>query len=871
MLSSNDIRRLFLDYFTQQGHTEVASSSLVPGTDPTLLFTNAGMVQFKHVFLGQDKRHYSRATTSQRCVRAGGKHNDLDNVGYTARHHTFFEMLGNFSFGDYFKKEAIQFSWDFLTNVVKLPPEKLWVTVFEDDQDAATIWLDDIGIDPKRFAYIGEKDNFWSMGDTGPCGPCTEIFYDHGADIAGGPPGSADEDGDRFIEIWNLVFMEYNRDSKGKLNPLPKPSVDTGMGLERLTAILQGVHDNYHIDIFQHLIKTMARIAHCDDLNAKALRVIADHIRSACFLMVDGVVPANEGRGYVLRRIIRRAVRHGHQLGVNERFFYKLVQPLIDMMGDAYPELAAEQTNIETMLKAEETQFAKTLNQGLAILDAAIQQLEDDTIPGELVFKLYDTYGFPMDLTADIAKEHHLNIDIQGFEAHMDAQRARARQAGKFKHDYTQHQHITHDTEFLGYQQLHVESPVQALIYNGEDVTTLTKGQEGTVILAASPFYAESGGQMGDTGILQWQTGEFLVEDTQKHGNAILHHGKVNQGSMTLGTNVNANVDQHARQNTVLNHSATHLLHAALRDLLGNTVTQKGSLVAPTHLRFDFAYPNALDQDTLNTIERTVNQLIRDNIEGKIEVMSLDEAKARGAIALFGEKYGDTVRMLSFGDTSIELCGGTHVKRTGDIGLFKITAESSIASGIRRIEALTGDTAIQFIQEQEGRQKEIASMLNIKSTQVTPRIEELLDKHRKQKRDIKALQTKLARQSERDLTQNVQRINGMNVIAEQLVGLDANALRSTLDVLKKQLTHAVIVLGCENDGRVSLVAGVTDDLTDQIKAGEVINIAAKEVGGKGGGRADMAQAGGTQPENLNKALAAVVTWISNTNTTFRPD
>ena len=861
MLSSNDIRTKFLNYFAKHGHAIVKSSSLVPGTDPTLLFTNAGMVQFKDVFLGTEARDYTRATSSQRCVRAGGKHNDLDNVGYTARHHTFFEMLGNFSFGDYFKKEAIKFSWDFLINEINLPKEKLWITVYKKDEEAATIWLNDIGIDPARLSYIGEKDNFWSMGDTGPCGPCTEIFYDHGEDIPGGPPGSEDEDADRYIEIWNLVFMQYNRDSAGKLNPLPKPSVDTGMGLERLTAILQGVHNNYHIDIFQHLIQAMANIANTKDLEHKALRVIADHIRSTCFLITDGVSPKNEGRGYVLRRIIRRAVRHGHQLGVTRTFFYQLVQPLIEMMGEAYPELIAQQTKIETLLKQEEEQFAKTLDLGLSILEDAIEQLQGSELPGELVFKLYDTYGFPIDLTADIAKEKGLTLDTEGFDEHMAVQQTRARKAGKFTVDYSNLQDLNHESHFVGYEQLVETSTVQALIHEAQDVVLLEAGQAGSIVLAVSPFYAESGGQVGDRGVLRFNDGEFQVTDTQKYAKAILHLGTLTKGLLKVGMEVEAHVDHDARTKTVLNHSATHLLHAVLRNIFGPEVIQKGSLVAPTHLRFDFSYPKALNQNELNQVEQEVNRLIRENIEGKIELITLEEAKKRGAMALFGEKYGTEVRLLSFGDESIELCGGTHVKRTGDIGLFKITAESSIAAGIRRIEGVTAGAAITLIQDQEARQRALASTLKVKPQNIASRITELVQKDKKQKRDIEQLKHKLATSGGDDLTSKVKTVNGINVLAENVAGLDTKSLRATLDTLKAKLQQAVIVLGCEHEGQVSLVAGVSDDLTHKIKASDIVNFVAKQVGGKGGGRADMAQAGGNKPENLQKALSSVENWV----------
>jgi len=861
MLSTNQIRSLFLRYFTEHQHTLVKSSSLVPSDDPTLLFTNAGMVQFKDVFLGTDRRNYARATSSQCCVRAGGKHNDLDNVGYTARHHTFFEMLGNFSFGDYFKREAIEFAWNFLINEVKLPEDKLWVTVFNKDQEAADIWLNTIGIDPQRLAYIGEKDNFWSMGDTGPCGPCSEIFYDHGPEVPGGPPGSKDEDGDRFIEIWNLVFMEYNRDENGTLTPLPKPSVDTGMGLERLTAILQGVHDNYHIDVFQHLITFMAKIANTRNLDDKALRVIADHIRSCSFLILDGVIPANEGRGYVLRRIIRRAVRHGHQLGVTHTFFYQLVAPLIEIMGEAYPNLLSQQTHIESILKQEEIQFAKTLDQGLKMLETAIAELNGNTLPGELVFKLYDTYGFPMDLTADIAKENQLTIDTKGFDHHMQQQRERARHAGKFKANYATLPPLNHQSEFVGYDQLQTTSNVQALIHEGEDVVLIKPKQEGIVILESSPFYGESGGQVGDIGQLTFKGGTFEVKDTQKHGNALLHHGTLTKGELKVGMQVEAIVNQDARHKTVLNHSATHLLHAVLRQQLGKDVTQKGSLVNPRYLRFDFSCPQALTPEIIDQVEREVNRLIRDNINASVDIMAIDEAKARGAMALFGEKYGEKVRMLSFGEASVELCGGTHVNRTGDIGLFKITQETGVAAGIRRIEAITGEAAINYLQTLDSQQNGLAKQLHVKPDQLSDKVSTLLQKDKTQQRQLQQLKTKLATTGGTNGATKAHSVNDITVLVDRFDDLDAKALRTTLDRLKTQHKRAVIVLACVNEAKISLVAGVTDDLTNTLKAGELINFVAQQVGGKGGGRADMAQAGGDQPENLDQALESVLEWV----------
>ncbi len=854
---SQHLRQLFTDFFKNKGHHVVSSSSLVPGNDPTLLFTNAGMVQFKDTFLGTEKRAYNRATTIQRCVRAGGKHNDLDNVGYTARHHTFFEMMGNFSFGDYFKREAIQYAWEFLTDVLKLPKEKLWITIFEEDQEAEAIWLKEIGIDPNRFSRIGAKDNFWSMGDTGPCGPCTEIFYDHGAEIAGGPPGSPDADGDRYIEIWNLVFMQYNRDAAGTLHPLPKPSVDTGMGLERLAAVVQGVHDNYDIDTFKHLIAAVAKLANTQDLHHKSLRVIADHIRSSAFLIVDGVLPSNEGRGYVLRRIIRRAIRHGHQLGVTQAFFSRLVQPLVEVMGKAYPELTKAASNVESILLREEQQFSKTLDQGLLILKESLAKLKGTVIPGETVFKLYDTYGFPVDLTGDIAREHNLTLDIEGFEKCMEQQRERARSAGKFAMDYNATPKVDCDTKFVGYGQLFETAEVESLLHDNTVVKALASGQAGIVVLPVSPFYAESGGQVGDQGVLAFSGGEFVVQDTQKQGNAVLHVGYVQSGELKIGMLVEAHVDETLRRQTAANHSATHLLHAAMQKILGSHVEQKGSLVNAERLRFDFSHHSPLTTQEWVAIEQLVNEQVRANWLVETVVTTPDEAKKMGAMALFGEKYGDQVRVLRMGGFSSELCGGTHVQRTGEIGLFKLVLTGSVASGIRRIEAMTGAGALQWIQETEQLTQSAMSLLNAGRTDLLARIESAMQKQKQLEHEIDQLKSKLAQHAGNELAAHVKNVKDFQVLAAEVPGVDAKALRELVEQWKTKLGRGIVVLASVDQGKVSLVAGVTKDLVAQYSAGDIVGKLAQQVGGKGGGRADLAQAGGVHPERLAQALMGI--------------
>ncbi len=869
MTTTAEIRNKFLDFFKSKDHEVVASSSLVPGNDPTLLFTNAGMVQFKDVFLGQDKRSYTRATSSQRCVRAGGKHNDLENVGYTARHHTFFEMLGNFSFGDYFKREAINYAWEFLTEVLKLPQEKLWVTVYEEDAEAADIWLNEVGVDPNRFSRIGDKpggkkyesDNFWSMGDTGPCGPCTEIFYDHGEEIFGGPPGTPDEDGDRYIEIWNLVFMQYNRDKSGSMEPLPKPSVDTGMGLERLAAILQNGHSNYDIDLFQALIAAAAKETGCTDLNNSSLKVIADHIRSCAFLIVDGVLPSNEGRGYVLRRIIRRALRHGHKLGQNDLFFNKLVRTLVEQMGEAYPELAQAQADVEKALKLEEQRFAETLDQGMKILDEGIAGMKGNVIPGEMVFKLYDTYGFPVDLTADIARERNLTLDMDGYEKEMEAQRERARSASKFGVDYNDAINTAAVTDFTGYDHLEDESTVEALFRDGEAVDSIEAGDEAVVILGKTPFYAESGGQVGDTGLLQGDNCRFEVMDTQKQGKAFIHIGSLAEGSLKVGDKLKAVIDAERRDATIRNHSATHLMHAALRQVLGEHVQQKGSLVNNERLRFDFSHNEAVKPEQLFQIEQLVNQQIRNNLPTEAEIMAINDAKKKGAMALFGEKYGDEVRVISMGGFSIELCGGVHVKRTGDIGAFKIVGETGIASGVRRIEAITGVAVVDYFNEQSNKINKISSLLKASSDEAEDKLSQVLSKLKAQEKEIAQLKSKMATATGRDLTAEAVDVDGFKVLAVKLEGVDSKSLRDTMDQLKNKLGSAVIVLATAEEGKVSLCAGVTKDLTSRLKAGDLVNMVAAQVGGKGGGRPDMAMAGGSQPENLEAALSSVKTWV----------
>jgi len=869
MTASAELRQKFLDYFKTNGHQVVASSSLVPGNDPTLLFTNAGMVQFKDVFLGRDKRDYKRATSSQRCVRAGGKHNDLENVGYTARHHTFFEMLGNFSFGDYFKQDAIRYAWEFLTREIDLPEDRLWITVYAEDDEAADIWLKQIGVDENRFSRIGDKpggkqyesDNFWAMGDTGPCGPCTEIFYDHGEDIPGGPPGTAEEDGDRYIEIWNLVFMQYNRSSDGELHSLPAPSVDTGMGLERLAAILQGVHNNYDIDLFQHLIKAAADATNTSDLQSKSLRVIADHIRSCAFLITDGVMPSNEGRGYVLRRIIRRASRHGHKLGMTDPFFYKLVAPLEDEMGEAYPELAAASENVMRVLKLEEERFAETLDQGMRILEADISNMDGQTISGETAFRLYDTYGFPIDLTADIARERKLTVDHAGFEVAMDRQRERARTASQFGVDYNQAIDVDEDTVFSGYEKIEQTSKILKLFVEGEQVDQVGVDQRAIIVLDETPFYAESGGQIGDTGKLITDNAVFLVEATQKQGNAFLHIGIMDSGSLNKDDNVHAEINNNLREAIKRNHSATHLMHAALRNVLGDHVQQKGSLVTAERTRFDFSHYEPVSRDQIYAIERQVNAEIMRNIKTADVEMPLEQAKKSGAMALFGEKYDDVVRVVSMGDYSTELCGGTHVKRSGDIGFFKIVAESGIAAGVRRIEAVTGTGAVSWAEQRESQIDVIADTLKSSREEVEDKVRHLVERLREQEKTLVQLKSKMASQAGTDLSEQAEEVNGVNVLTAKLDGADSKALRDTMDQLKNKLGSAAIVLISEDDGKVRVVAGVTKDTTSVIKAGDLVNVAAAEVGGKGGGRPDMAQAGGSQPENINKALNAAKIWL----------
>jgi len=857
-----ELRQAFLDFFRARGHEVVASSSLVPADDPTLLFVNAGMVQFKDVFLGKEQRDYVRAASSQRCVRAGGKHNDLENVGYTARHHTFFEMLGNFSFGDYFKREAIGYAWEFLTQVLQIPAERLWVTVFEEDEEAAGIWLNEIGVDPAHFGRIGAKDNFWSMGETGPCGPCTEIFYDHGAAIPGGPPGSPEADGDRYVEIWNLVFMQYDRDADGNLNPLPRPSVDTGMGIERLAAVMQGVHSNYDIDLFRHLIEAAAAVTGATDLGNTSLRVIADHIRSCAFLIVDGVLPSNEGRGYVLRRIIRRALRHGHKLGINQPFFHRLVAPLHAEMGAAYPELGRQQAHVERILKVEEERFAETLEQGMRILEEDLAALQGTEISGATVFKLYDTYGFPMDLTADIARERGLSIDTAGFEAAMAAQRGRARAASQFTAGAGGDLQIEASTTFTGYEHLADSARVAALFHDGEPVERLETGQAGQAVLDKTPFYAESGGQVGDRGWLESDAVCFEVQDTRKQGKgAFVHSGTLTEGVLRVGDTVNARVDAARRQATVLNHSGTHLLHAALRTVLGEHVQQKGSLVGPDRLRFDFAHYEPLTAAQLAEIENLVNAEIRANAAAETRVMSIEDAMASGAMALFGEKYGSAVRVLSIGDFSVELCGGTHVRHTGDIGLLKIVSETGIASGVRRIEAVTGERALQWVADNEQRLQRISELVKGSREDVDEKVSLVLEKNRALEKELQQLKGRLASSQGTDLASQAVDVDGIKVLAARLDAADNKVLRDTLDQLKNKLGSAAVVLATVNGAKVSLVAGVTRDRTDRIKAGELINVVASQVGGKGGGRPDMAQAGGTRPEHLDAALQSVADWV----------
>jgi alanyl-tRNA synthetase len=865
-MKSAAIREAFIKYFEGKGHTHVASSSLVPGNDPTLLFTNAGMVQFKDAFLGREKRNYVRAVSSQRCVRAGGKHNDLENVGYTARHHTFFEMLGNFSFGDYFKRDAITFAWEFLTSSewMAIPAEKLWVTVYADDEEAYQIWNQEVGVPAERMVRIGDNkggkyasDNFWSMGDTGPCGPCTEIFYDHGEDVFGGPPGSPDEDGDRYIEIWNNVFMQFNRDADGTMAPLPAPSVDTGMGLERISAVMQHVHSNYEIDLFQNLITATAGVLNVSDLEHTSLRVIADHIRSCAFLVSDGVMPSNEGRGYVLRRIIRRAARHGNKLGATAAFFHKLVAPLALEMGEAYPELVIRQAQIEKVLLQEEEQFAKTLEQGMKILEQDLEGLTATQIPGETVFKLYDTYGFPVDLTADIARENGLTLDLDGFESAMEAQRTRARSASNFKVDLSNELALDGETTFCGYQSLADDAIVVAILRDGQRVSSLKEGDAGIIILDRTPFYGESGGQAGDTGFLSAEGVRFEVRDTHKSGGHHLHHGVVLSGVIAEGETLHADVDNDVRQATALNHSATHLLHAALRQVLGEHVSQKGSLVDSQRLRFDFSHFEGVTKQELVEIEGLVNRQIRLNTPVQTEVMDMESAGKRGAMMLFGEKYGDSVRVLSMGgDFSIELCGGTHVQRTGDIGVMRITAESGIAAGVRRIEAVTGAAALAAFDHAENELSHLAGLLKTGREKLGDKVQQLLTQQKQLEKELSALKGKLASSAGNDLMSQVEEINGIKVLATKLDGADAKSLRDTADQLKNKLGSGVLLLAADEGEKVSLVAGVTKDLTDRFKAGDIMKLAAEAVGGKGGGRPDMAQGGGTDSAAIPLALQA---------------
>lgn len=869
--STAEIRQAFLDFFHSKGHQVVASSSLVPHNDPTLLFTNAGMNQFKDVFLGLDKRNYSRATTSQRCVRAGGKHNDLENVGYTARHHTFFEMLGNFSFGDYFKHDAIQFAWELLTSEkwFALPKERLWVTVYESDDEAYEIWEKEVGIPRERIIRIGDNkgapyasDNFWQMGDTGPCGPCTEIFYDHGDHIWGGPPGSPEEDGDRYIEIWNIVFMQFNRQADGTMEPLPKPSVDTGMGLERIAAVLQHVNSNYDIDLFRTLIQAVAKVTGATDLSNKSLRVIADHIRSCAFLIADGVMPSNESRGYVLRRIIRRAVRHGNMLGAKETFFYKLVGPLIDVMGSAGEDLKRQQAQVEQVLKTEEEQFARTLERGLALLDEELAKLSGDTLDGETAFRLYDTYGFPVDLTADVCRERNIKVDEAGFDAAMEEQRRRAREASGFGADYNAMIRVDSASEFKGYDHLELNGKVTALFVDGKAVDAINAGQEAVVVLDQTPFYAESGGQVGDKGELKGANFSFAVEDTQKYGQAIGHIGKLAADSLKVGDAVQADVDEARRARIRLNHSATHLMHAALRQVLGTHVSQKGSLVNDKVLRFDFSHNEAMKPEEIRAVEDLVNAQIRRNLPIETNIMDLEAAKAKGAMALFGEKYDERVRVLSMGDFSTELCGGTHASRTGDIGLFRIISESGTAAGVRRIEAVTGEGAIATVHADSDRLSEVAHLLKGDSNNLADKVRSVLERTRQLEKELQQLKEQAAAQESANISSKAIDVNGVKLLVSELSGVEPKMLRTMVDDLKNQLGSTIIVLATVAEGKVSLIAGVSKDVTDRVKAGELIGMVAQQVGGKGGGRPDMAQAGGTDAAALPAALASVKGWVS---------
>ena len=873
-MKTAELRQAFLDYFKQQGHAIVPSSSLIPADDPTLLFTNAGMNQFKDVFLGREQRDYNRATSSQKCVRAGGKHNDLENVGYTARHHTFFEMLGNFSFGDYFKREAINFAWTFLTDDqwLGLPKDKLWVTVYASDEEAFGIWSQEIGVPEERIVRIGDNkgapyasDNFWQMGDTGPCGPCTEIFYDHGEDVAGGPPGSPDEDGDRYIEIWNVVFMQFNRTADGEMQPLPKPSVDTGMGLERIAAVLQGVHSNYEIDLFQDLLKAASDLLGGVSTTESSLRVVADHIRSCAFLIADGVMPSNEGRGFVLRRIIRRAARHGNKLGAQGAFFYKLTGALIDLMGNAYPQLVRTRAQIEKVLLQEEEQFAKTLDKGLRLLEQDIESLNGSVIPGETVFALYDTYGFPVDLTNDIARERGLTLDYEGYEKAMEEQRERARAASKFGIDYNAGLQLDGRTEFTGYEHIDGHETIRTVIVDGEEVTAQA-GDDAVVILERTPFYAESGGQVGDTGLLTWSGGRFQVTDTRKEGNHHLHIGTVIEGELFAGLEVDARIDHARRQATALNHSATHLLHAALRRVLGEHVTQKGSLVDPDKLRFDFSHFEALTPEQLHEIERQVNEQIQANTPVSTELTDMEQAQAKGAMALFGEKYGDTVRVLSMGldNYSVELCGGTHVSRTGDIGLLRITSESGISSGVRRIEAVTGQGALSWFDQTEQALRSVARLVKGSRDSAVEKVQATVERNRQLEKEVEQLKQKLASSAGTDLIGSAVDVSGLKVVASELPGADRKSLMDTADQLKNKLGEGVVVLASVEDGKVTLVAGVTKSATGRIKAGDLMKHLASMVDGKGGGRPDMAQGGGNDPDKLAEALASVAGWVEKT-------
>ncbi|MFO1257808.1 MAG: alanine--tRNA ligase [Gammaproteobacteria bacterium] len=859
----NILREKFLAYFKRNGHTVVPSSSTVPGNDPTLLFTNAGMVQFKEVFLGTEKRNYQRAVSSQCCIRAGGKHNDLENVGYTARHHTFFEMLGNFSFGDYFKREAIRYAWEFLTKELNLPPEKLWVTVFEEDDEAADIWLKEMGVSKERFSRCGAKDNFWAMGDTGPCGPCSEIYFDHGPSVPGGPPGSPEAEGDRYVEIWNLVFMQYERSSDGTLAPLPMKAVDTGMGLERISAVLQGVHSNYDTDLFQNLIRRAADLLHVKDIQAQSLKVIADHIRACSFLIQDGVMPSNEGRGYVLRRIMRRALRHGYKLGAQDFFFHKMVAPLVKEMAEAYPNLKENQALIEKIILKEEEQFARTLESGMKLLDEAIADLKGKTISGEIVFKLYDTYGFPVDLTADIARERDLHIDEAGFERLMTEQRQRAREASQFGVDYTKALKLEVKSEFTGHEKLEDQSNIVVVLKDNQPCDTLKQGEKGAIVLATTPFYGESGGQVGDQGVLVTGGARFQVEDTHKASEAIVHYGHVISGVLKQGETVHAYVDEKRRREIVLNHSATHLLHAALRKVLGTHVIQKGSLVAPDRLRFDFSHFSALTAEEILKIEDLVNEKIREDLSAKIEITDSETAQKKGAMALFGEKYGDKVRMLAMGDFSLELCGGTHVERTGEVGSMKIISETGIASGIRRIEAITGQAAIDYARADEAILKNIAALLKTEKGKAMSKVADLANHAKQLEKENQMLKQKLAQSSQVDWKSNAKEISGIKVLVTEIPGADIKLLRTMVDDYKAHFKTAVIVLASVEDQKVSLLAGVTSDVTNKVAAGELVNFVAQQVGGKGGGRPELAQAGGTQPDNLQGALKSVDKWLSD--------